>query len=270
MSDDKPEQISLTGDYKPFERQLIELGVTGDAIGQFRDFVNRSGERGQLIASRFQLLLDTPPDERLTKADQELGDVMRQGWLERGYEMHSSIREHSIGLARIIKQYQAEGMPEDTTRMQHMARYHDIAEAIITDFTPKEKELYGLDDALKHTLETMALAVIFESPLHHGVCALVEAYEGRACEDAKLTSDIDKCYAVMEAIDIDRRYGDAAEPFFNEVSQQLRESNKLSTDVGEALMKKLENPKERCAVMAQFDLANIQLRDPLGPQAVSR
>ena len=114
------------------------------------------------------------------------------------------------------------------------------------------------------------MAVIFESPLHTDVRQLVEAYEARDCEDSRLTSDIDKCYAVMEAIDIDRRLNDTTEPFFHEVSQQLRESKKLCTPFGEALLDRLCDPTQRDPIMAQFDLANIQLRDSFTQQTHAR
>lgn len=249
--------------YKDYERYLLgckqptEAGIaqqfTEADIMQLRDFIARSGQLGKDIDWKFASYYAHNPETRVARAQFDLVNTPRRGWVQRMSENAGNVLHHSRAMVRFIEHYDDSALPQDRSHMMALAEVHDVAEAIITDLTPKDKEKYSISKELKGLLEAMAIAIVYEAPSLGREKELIEEYEAKSTKAAKMVSDIDKCLAVLEAAhqkinpNVSRK-----QPLVEEVFESVANGRLLKTEMGERLLAKIRQ---------EFDALNAAQED---------
>ena len=239
---------------KDYERYLLSCPQFSEAdIDKLRDFIARAGQLGQDIDWKFTSYYAHNPETRVARAQFDLVNTPRGGWVQRMSENAGNVLHHSRAMARFIEHYDDPDLPQDRSHMMALAEVHDMAEAIITDLTPKDKQKHNISKELKALLEAMAIAIIYEAPSLTREKELIEEYESKSSEAAKMVSDIDKCYAVLEAAhqkinpNVRRK-----QPLGEEIFESVTDGRLLKTPMGERLLAKIRQ---------EFDALNAAQAD---------
>lgn len=204
------------------------------------------------IAKNFDRFLGLPTMLRPQMAAVDLWDVKRAGWVRRGIEDCESVRSHLAGLAHLADDYMANGMArlsglsdEDRAiaanlrnRLRHMAKVHDLPEAIVTDFTPHDP--ISTED--KHRLELLAAKVIFEHPqFAYGLYNVTEYVEQQTFA-SQLLHDFDKIHAVRGALYYETRDAPMQAGLFQQFFDYALP--RMKTDNGKAYMQWMQASKQ--------------------------
>tara|TARA_Y100000746_G_scaffold230620_1_gene242557 strand:- start:1598 stop:2134 length:537 start_codon:yes stop_codon:yes gene_type:complete len=124
----------------------------------------------------------------------KLKEVSRAGWLNSGLKNVESVAAHSWGvsyLALIL-------MPEelDKEKILSMSIFHDVGEAIIGDFTPKDR----ISKSEKHELEYNAIKELTNSiKTREKLINLWLEYEENISPESKFVKACDKLDMALQA-----------------------------------------------------------------------
>jgi putative hydrolase of HD superfamily len=180
------------------------------------------------IMDKFNFYARIEPHRRLQQAEADLQTIQRQGWVRIGVppETMQNIYEHEVSMVRLIQSMPTSLATNEKEKAQQMAYYHDITEAIVSDFTP----LDPITKDEKARLESIAARIIFEShPKQH---EFLQEFEENTSRVALFVNDTDQLEMVSRALYIEERHphmADALTPFWDYAGK------KLSTDDGHAL-----------------------------------
>ena len=214
-----------------------------------RQFLASMFVRYPNIGENFVTYLSYPSLLRPKFAAVSLWDVKRAGWVRRGIENCESVRDHMGNLALLVDGYMQNVLRHITDeeergiasqlreRLRHMAKVHDLPEAIATDFTPHDP--ISTED--KHRLELLAAKVIFEHPNFAYGLANVTEYAEQQTFASHLLHDFDKIHAVRGAL-----YYETRDPEQKGVFQQFFDYaiSRMKTDNGKAYMEDLLRHKD--------------------------
>jgi putative hydrolase of HD superfamily len=180
------------------------------------------------ILERFNFYAQIEPHRRLQQAEQDLQNIQRQGWLRIGVPSDTlqNIHEHEVSMVRLIQSMQISFTPEEKEKALTMAYYHDIAEAIVSDFTP----LDPVTKDEKARLESIAARIIFES--HTKQHEFLQEFEENTSRVALFVNDTDQLEMVSRALYIEERHPHLKEtltPFWDYADK------KLATEDGQSL-----------------------------------
>ncbi len=219
-----------------------------------RQFLARFFVEHPKVGEKFNKFLGCPQHLRPDYAKVTLFDVKRAGWVKRGISNPESVFDHSIGLSQLIRDYMRKvqnliprNLSETTKsmaiRMEHMAKIHDMSEAIVTDFTPQDK----ISEEDKHRVELLAAKVIFEAPQFAKGLALVTEYIEQESPVSHLVHDFDKIHAVIGALYFESKYPDKIGLFKEFYDYALP---RMKTDAGKNYLMGLEANKD--CIMAGY------------------
>lgn len=130
-----------------------------------------------------------------------LSNLPRRGWVQRAVpeQLQESVWQHTLKLQTAVYLFVSKALPDHTHEAMLMALVHDLAEAIVGDFTPAD----NIDKAAKYRLEYQAMLEII-STLPHGesrrALELWYQYEHRLSPLASFVKDLDKIDAAVQAM----------------------------------------------------------------------
>lgn len=208
---------------------LVQVFFTYPAIGEaFKDF------------------LEISPSARPALAEEITKRTPRTGYVRHDIERPETIYEHLEGLAEFVGNFLARtgASPLRRIHIQEMARVHDLAEAIATDFTLHD----DISTEDKHYLEMLAARVIFDSPKYARQLALVEEYMAQVTPESRLLHDFDKIHAVRGALFYASLYPEKSaiyDEFYGNVCK------KMKTDEGRAYLQDIHEHKAETIAQLQ-------------------
>ncbi len=196
------------------------------------DFINERSEAFPRIREGFLRYASIPTDRRLQAAMKGLKTEPRRGYVMRGIaaENAQSVATHQHNTVRIAYFLASEKNAALRAKVAVMMATHDLAEAVIGDFTPEE----GLDKHYKHTLEKLAVEVLTAGPEHHFLKGRIresfDEYEERESEASLIGKDADTLELVITARAYERAF-----PHLSERLQDFRNDVwRLRTEEGQA------------------------------------
>lgn len=190
------------------------------------------------IGERFDAFLALRPEVRAKHALDVLKQLPRRGWQLRGVVCPENVFDHMrdvTGMARSCPlPTDLPDMDADKARRKLgvMASLHDVAEAIVTDFTPH----CNITPHDKDRLELLAGYVIFEHDAH-GLGRLQEYIE-QITPLSHLLHDLDKLAAVRQALIYEGMYPEKHGTLYAEFRDHA--VPQLKTDQGRALAADIE------------------------------
>jgi len=126
-----------------------------------------------------------------------LKDLKREGWVRRGVQEPESVADHSYSLALLAMLAAAErGL--DPLRAAALAVIHDLAEAVLGDLTPSEKEARPhYEEGERRVIEE----VVEKLPEQAGslLQKLYDEYASQSSEEARLVKQLDKLEMALQA-----------------------------------------------------------------------
>jgi len=263
-------QMSFEHSKKRYERFFEEHDYTQGQIASLKSFIERvratgdqipygAGNRYILKADYIELALNyhlgLPMACRPTLARMELAVQRRAGEYQRNVKKCESVYAHCVSLRDFIAAYY-EAFPcddVDVQKMKQLAEIHDIAEDIWTDFSPADKKKYNVTAELKQLLEAMAITLLFESPDLQNQKNLLEEYENKTSEEAKIVSDFDKIHFLLRVYDLDRKGLSADGHLSDEIKKSVDEDIVLQTSEGKKLKAQVFDEKTHDDMMALYD-----------------
>ncbi len=141
----------------------------GSIIGEddwafIREISDRFPEREPSIFDRFHSFEKMHPRSRVRNAFIELRQVPREGLKQRGVDVQS-VYDHSknmeVFLRAAFDKGRIQASHKDQRKTIQKAAFHDLTEALITDFTPKDQSRISADE--KTRLEDLAAKLLFEA-----------------------------------------------------------------------------------------------------------
>ncbi len=184
-------------------------------ISFIKEIDERFPEKGILDAFNRYSAVD--PADRMDMAEDDLKNIDRTGWVRIGVPKGfiQNIFQHEQSMMHMV------GLLNGSDNALNIAKYHDHAEAIATDFTPKDDITW--DE--KHNLEKMAAKIIFEYFSEEHKAWLV--FEDRKTDDAILASNIDQLEMACYAMYIEENHPemrDTLTPFWNFADKKITTS----------------------------------------------
>lgn len=131
----------------------------------------------------------------------------RTGWVDRGINDCESISDHIFRVTFMSQFLKSPGL--DVSKCFSIALAHDIAEALVGDITPADK---NVDKKEKHYREKATIDYLCEliKPYNEKaatkLCEDWNAYENISCEEAVYVKDLDKYELLVQAIEYEKRY----------------------------------------------------------------
>jgi len=142
--------------------------------------------------------------EKLISLLREAGKLKRlprTGWVEAGIENPESVADHSYRVA-LLSMLLSDQAGADTLKAVRMALFHDLAEAVTGDLTPRQKTR-GHDAEESRAFRSLVKGLPREQRRLY-VDAMDE-YAARDTEEAALVHTADKLEMVLQALE----YGEA-------------------------------------------------------------
>lgn len=165
--------------------------------------------------------------KKLLEYSEKLKHLSRTGWMKKGIKNPETVASHSWQMAlmalalsgRVDAQY-------DFNKVIKLCLCHDLAESIIGDITPNEKEYIQ-----KITAEKQAIDKIAEEGDFPEAILLFEEYENNLTPEARLAHDLDKIDMYIQSLDYEKKYPE------KDLSEFRRSAvSKIQTPLGEAIL----------------------------------
>lgn len=145
----------------------------------------------------------------------DLKRLYRSGWIKAGLKNPESVADHSYQTA-LIAMILSDITGLDSGRVVKIAIIHDLAEALIGDATPSQKESYDNYDikekeAMKKILDKLP------KELAERYMLLWTEYEESSSPEAKIVHDADKLDMVIQALTYEKNISwlESLEDFWN-------------------------------------------------------
>ncbi|MDD4556528.1 MAG: HD domain-containing protein [Alphaproteobacteria bacterium] len=122
----------------------------------------------------------------------KIKDLKRTGWQIRKVSDAESVADHSFGVALLTYLLCPDSL--DKQKCLEFAIIHDLAEAIVGDFTPKQ-----ISKEEKHKLEIEAIQKIATDLNYPKLAEQFIEYEKQDCEEAKFVKKADRLDSVLQA-----------------------------------------------------------------------
>lgn len=168
--------------------------------------------------------------KKILTYSEKLKHLSRTGWVREGIESPETVASHSWQMA-IMALYLSEkaGNKYDFNKVIKLCLCHDLAESIIGDITPEQKEYKGKDMQEKKAMERLAVECDFPE-----VLMLFDEYEKNITPEAKLANDLDKLDMYAQAVDYEQKF-----PHKNLSEFKISAAAKIQTPLGKAILKEL-------------------------------
>lgn len=140
--------------------------------------------------------------KKLLTYTEQLKHLPRTGWLRVGVKTPETVAAHSWQMAMMVL-YLSENIKAsyDFDKLIKLCLCHDIAESVIGDITPHDKNYAQKGIKEKEIIENIAQKTHFKN-----VAALFAEYEENQTPEAKLAHDLDKLDMYIQAKDYEKKY----------------------------------------------------------------
>ncbi|MFP3950968.1 MAG: HD domain-containing protein [Candidatus Bathyarchaeia archaeon] len=135
----------------------------------------------------------------------DLKKLYRSGWLAAGLKNPESVADHSYQTA-LIAMILSDLTGQDTGRVVKLALLHDLAEAIIGDATPSQKERYEDYETEEREAMKETLSRLPEELAREYILLWVE-YEEGSTPEAEIVHDADKLDMIIQAFTYEKTLG---------------------------------------------------------------
>jgi 5'-deoxynucleotidase YfbR-like HD superfamily hydrolase len=213
-----------------FQTTYGDRGIISEEKICFLEEMPLSEETKKTILNNVLFLAAKPREQRSLAALSLLASLPRTGWERRGIHHVESVLSHSLSVQRAAVDLCPSGL--DVLKINTMAMWHDIAEAIIPDFTPHD----NIDPKLEHELELIALDIIFPDDCYEKQAVL--EYMAQETKEAQWVHDCDKidpCFVAWQIENLDPRQKEVG--LFWEFTRYA--FPKLKTAAGRAIFNKM-------------------------------
>lgn len=165
--------------------------------------------------------------KNLFKYTEKLKHLERQGWKRKGILAPETVASHSWHMALLAlflsKEYEKE---YDFDKVIKLCLCHDLAESIIGDITPLEKEYKN-----KKEIEKEAMKKIKEDCDFSEVYELFLEYEAKQTKEAMLANDLDQIDMYIQSLDYEEKFNNLDLKEFRDSAQK-----KLITSLGKKIL----------------------------------
>lgn len=163
-------------------------------VSRFSD-EHKDNPRCAAVKGAILRLLEKHPKDRFDWAQEALYDTPRTGYVIRGVpdDMVESVGDHTLSAIELCFDYIPAGEQRD--KVQAMIALHDLAEAVVGDFTPHDP----ITKAEKTRLETIAAGILFQK--HPDLMELWLEFEHAETPEAKIAHDIEKNQILFQTLD---------------------------------------------------------------------
>lgn len=153
----------------------------------------------------------------LFKRINEVKNLPRAGWVERGIPNPENVGDHSFGTA-LIAVLMSEALGMNTGQVAITALIHDLAESVLGDVTPAD----GMNTNDKSASEEAATREILQGVDPSG--QLIELwldFEHGRTEEGRLVKDVDRLEMALQATVYESEYDRCLQDFFPYVKDRL-------------------------------------------------
>lgn len=169
--------------------------------------------------------------KKLFEYSEKLKHLPRTGWVNKGIKTPETVAAHSwqMALAALALSGRVD-TPYDFNKVIKLCLCHDLAESIIGDITPQDKEYQQ-----KGIAEQQAMDKIAEDSNFPEAILLFEEYEKNQTPEARLAQDLDKIDMYVQALDYEKKYPE------KDLSEFRRSAvSKIRTQLGKAILNDIE------------------------------
>jgi putative hydrolase of HD superfamily len=213
------------------------------------------------IKQKFEEYEVRHPEQRLRSAAFNVNLVKRNGWYRVGIPYGQSVGNH-IGTLREMVAL----IPEKhRDRVSKMLAVHDMAEVIISDFTPREMSEIAADGKIttaeKKRLERLAINLIYKAQPE--MIALWEEFEEEKTVEALLAKDLDRLECIFEAEMMEARFphlADNLQEFWNGMAEALH------TNRGRDILEYLLDTSNEAGTVSKYQRIARTARHLNGPR----
>jgi len=131
----------------------------------------------------------------------KLKTTKRTGWVKRGVPNSESVADHSFRTT-LMSFILAEKQGLDVNKCIKLALVHDLAESIVGDITPHEKEL----KEQKHTLEQDAIKKLSKLIDKKELVDLWKEFEDKKTPESRFVYEMDLLEMLMQANEYKKNY----------------------------------------------------------------
>lgn len=169
--------------------------------------------------------------KNLLQFSEKLKHLPRTGWLIEGIEYPETVAAHSWQMALMALALSEQATDKyDYDKVIKLCLCHDLAESVIGDITPHEKEYKD-----KSVKEIAAIQSISQQSNFPMLLPLFIEYEDNQTKEARLAHDLDKLDLYAQALDYEKKYP-------NKDLSEFKESaiSGIKTTLGKKILKNLE------------------------------
>lgn len=176
-------------------------------------FLREQNEAYSYLCENFERAAAVAPKNRFDYGMDQLKELPRRGYVVRGIPADSieSVYQHEVEMADLAQKFYHVAwaiLPDDRysvevglTNLTRMIKVHDLGEALIRDFAPRDK----LDKSIKYRLEQMALKVLLEHDPEK-MKASFEEFERGFTPLAQWGNDLDKIQMMHKVMEYQHRF----------------------------------------------------------------
>ncbi len=147
----------------------------------------------------------------------KLKAIPRTGWIDSGIPDSESVADHSYRTA-LTAMVLSDSFGLDTCRVMQMALLHDLAESIIGDLTPSQKQV---DHAEQEDQAMQRILSLLSEELRSSYWSIWREYQEQTTPEAVLVHDADKIEMMLQASEYQIENPDIDLSRFNQVKVSL-------------------------------------------------
>ena len=202
-----------------------------------RAFIEQMDVRFPHLISAFNEAAAIPAKQRYKWARKRLENLLRAGYTRHGIpdDKAETVREHIDASKALAAYWAPKGM--DLNLILFMIEIHDIGEAIIGDFTPKD----DITREEKMRLERLAVELIFEK-MDPCLKEIWLSFEDKTCAEALVAHDIEKAQCLFKALEYEIK-DKALEGTFDDFWDNLE--TRWSSDIGPKMHRHTKDARDR-------------------------
>lgn len=202
-----------------------------------RAFIEKMNARFPHLITAFNEAATVPAHQRYGWARKRLETLLRAGYTRHGIpdDKTETVREHIDSSKGLASFWAPKDL--DLNLILFMIEVHDIGEAIIGDFTPKD----DITRAEKMRLERLAVDMIFEKT-DQRLKEVWLAFEDKTCAEALAAHDIEKAQCLFKALEYeikDRGFEGVFDDFWDNLE------TRWSSELGPKLHKHTKDARDR-------------------------